>query len=67
MKIKAFVMLCGQLLYAFIKKVFHQAFHTVLYNAFCRLVTPETLASQKFHEVEKQIVFYRYMVYLHLF
>ena len=42
--------------YAFVEKGCCQGFQPVLHNVFCLLVTPQTLSSWQFLEVEKQVI-----------
>jgi len=43
-------------LYAFFVKVSRQAFQAILQNVFSVLITPQSLACQKFLDVEKQVI-----------
>jgi hypothetical protein len=41
---------------AFFEKVRRLAFQPILQNVLCVLITPQSLACQKFHGVEKQVI-----------
>jgi hypothetical protein len=56
MQIKVILLSWDQLLCAFFEKVRRQAFQPILQNVFCVLITTQSLASQKFLDVEKQVI-----------
>jgi hypothetical protein len=45
-----------QLLFACVEIGYRQTFQPILHNDLCFVATPQTLASQKFVEVGKQVV-----------
>jgi len=51
---KAILISRDQLLYAFFENVHRQAFQSVMRNVFCVLVVPQSLACQKFLEVDER-------------